>query len=61
MKCIHCNKEIVLIPSAAERARKFGGQPSDYTRLFTAHSDCTIKARNEETLELIRRLNKQPA
>lgn len=46
MKCTICDKPIVLVPSAAERAKKFGGKPSDYTKLFTEHSQCTIDRRN---------------
>lgn len=53
--CTHCGKPIVLTPSATERAKKFGGVPSDYTNLFTIHSECLIQKRNEETSELIRR------
>jgi hypothetical protein len=45
MKCSHCGKPIVLVPSASERARKFGGVPSDYTRLFTIHADCQLELR----------------
>jgi hypothetical protein len=48
MKCTICGKEIKLIPSAAERARKFGGKASDYTKLFTEHAECTIAKRNNE-------------
>lgn len=44
MKCIHCKKEIVLVPSASERAKKFGGKPSDYTKLFTEHKECREKS-----------------
>lgn len=58
MKCTICKKDIILIPSAKERAKKYGGKPSDYTKLFTEHTDCIIKKREQETLELIRRLSK---
>jgi len=54
-KCTYCGKEIILIPSAKERAEKFGGKPSDYTKLFTSHSSCHIKHRNNETIKLISR------
>jgi hypothetical protein len=37
MTCSLCHKEIVLIPSASQRAREFGGRPVDYTRLFEVH------------------------
>jgi hypothetical protein len=52
--CTICGKPIVLVPSAAERARKFGGKPSDYTNLFTTHSQCALRQREEGTLDLIR-------
>lgn len=55
MNCLHCKKPITLVPSAAERARKFGGEPSDYTRLFTYHADCTLKLRAEGVAELMRK------
>ena len=35
MKCSICKQEIELVPSAAARAKKFGGTASHYTRLFT--------------------------
>jgi len=55
-KCTICGKEIVLNPSAAERAAKFGGKPSDYTKLFTTHSDCAVKQRSQESTDLMRRI-----
>ncbi len=55
MNCSICGKKIVLVPSAKERAEKYGGKPSDYTKLFTVHAECAIGKRNLETLELIRR------
>lgn len=58
MICKHCNKPVVLAPSAAERARRYGGKPSDYTRLFPVHSECAVAARECETLDLIRRNTK---
>ena len=54
MNCTICNKPIVLIPSAAERARKNGGKPSDYTAMFTEHSACTVAKREAETIALMR-------
>lgn len=59
MKCSICNKEIILTPSASERAKKYGGKPSDYTALFTEHSSCLIEKRQKETVELIRRRYKK--
>jgi len=53
--CTICGKKIVLIPSAKERATKFGGQPKDYTALFTAHAQCQIDKRNADTADLIRK------
>lgn len=58
MDCTICGKLIVLVPSAEERARKFGGKASDYTKLFTSHASCSIKQREEGTLELMRRIRK---
>lgn len=53
--CTICNKPIHLVPSATERAKKFGGEPSYYLGLFTAHADCIIAKRNQEAEELIQR------
>ena len=58
MNCSICKKPIKLIPSAEDRARKYGGKPSDFTRLFTTHAQCTIDKRNADTSELIKRLSK---
>jgi len=35
----------MLVPSATERAKKFGGEPEDYIKLFTYHASCTLKLR----------------
>jgi hypothetical protein len=53
MKCSICKQEIELVPSAAERAKKFGGTASHYTHLFTEHAACIIQKRTAETLQLI--------
>jgi hypothetical protein len=45
------------VPSAQERADKYGGKPSDYTNLFTQHSTCAIYKRERETRHLMHRLN----
>ena len=58
MKCTICNKPIILVPSAKERARKYGGKPSDYNSFFTVHSECQVNKREAETLELIRKYYK---
>ena len=57
MDCKICGEEIVLVPSAAERAKRFGGRAADYTALFTAHAHCQIAKRERETRELMERLN----
>jgi len=51
--------KVVLVPSAKERAEKFGGKPSDYIKLFTAHAKCQIENREKETIELINRVYKK--
>lgn len=56
MNCSICGKPIILVPSAKERAKKYGRKPSDYTRLFTTHSECALAKREADTLELMRRL-----
>lgn len=56
MNCSICGKPIVLVPSAAERARRFGGKPEDYTKLFTEHSECLIEKRSAESVALMRKL-----
>lgn len=53
MKCKFCNKDIVLIPSASERAKRYGGKPSDYVKLFTSHPACAIEQQNKEVYALI--------
>lgn len=54
--CTICGKKIVLVPSAQERARKFGGEPSDYAKMFTTHSDCAVKKRSQDSTDLMRRI-----
>lgn len=55
MNCSICGKGITLIPSAVERAKKYGGKPSDYTKLFTAHLTCIVEKRNKDVSALIAR------
>lgn len=57
MKCKLCRKPILLVPSAAERAAKFGGQASDYTKLFTTHASCAVAERSRGDLELLRKIS----
>lgn len=58
MLCKHCHKEIVLVPSAAERTKKYGGTPNDYTRLFEYHAACQLELREQGTRELMQRLTR---
>lgn len=58
-KCTICNKEIVLVPSAAERAKKYGGTAEYYTSLFTTHSECFVNKRSQESTELMRKISKK--
>ena len=58
MNCTICHKPIILVPSAKERAKKFGGKPNEYTKLFTEHAECVIAKRQRETSELIKRSQK---
>jgi hypothetical protein len=53
--CTICNEPIILVPSAAERARKFGGRPQDYANAFDQHGTCTVRKRSEEARKNARR------
>lgn len=53
MTCKYCNREVKLNPSASERAKKFGGTAQDYKNMFPNHTSCMVKARNQDTLNLI--------
>ena len=55
MRCNLCGKPVVLVPSATERAAKYGGKPSDYTRLFPQHAACAVAKREQETRALMQR------
>lgn len=48
MNCKFCGKPIVLVPSAAERARSdvTGKTAAYYTSLFTYHSACWLDKRD---------------
>lgn len=54
--CTICGKKIVLVPSAADRAKKFGGEASDYVKMFTTHSECAVNKRSQESTDLMRKL-----
>ena len=56
MNCLHCHKQIVLVPSATERARNYGGEPKDYSALFTYHAECTLELRAKRTADLMKRM-----
>jgi hypothetical protein len=52
--CTLCGKPIVLVPSALERARKYGGTPAHYRDLFKEHVACTLAKREADTRALLR-------
>jgi hypothetical protein len=58
--CSICGKEVVLYPSANERAKKCGGTAQDYINMFPNHSECVIAKRNTDTSELMKRLKAEP-
>lgn len=47
MNCTICGKPVVLVPSAAERARSdvTGKTAAYYTSLFPTHAACTLAKR----------------
>jgi len=51
MECTICGKQIKLVPSAEERAKKYGGTAQYYRSLFTAHAECTLQKRKGEYIE----------
>ena len=57
MNCTLCHKPVVLHPTAAQRAERFGGVPRDYIVLFPRHAECELKKREQDTEELLQRLN----
>ena len=54
--CTICSKPIVLSPSAAVRAAKYGNTPEHYLNLFTTHAECTLRMREKDTIDLMRRI-----
>ena len=54
MKCTHCGKEVILIPSAAERSRKdrSGHSAAYYTALFPRHTACELALRENRAAAL---------
>lgn len=59
--CPHCDKPIILQPSAAERARKSGETPQYYRDLFPAHASCEVEARSRASEELMQRIAQESA
>lgn len=60
--CTICSRPIRLVPSAQERADKYGTHPARYyTALFTEHADCTLRRRAQETQALMRRITGEKA
>lgn len=59
MKCRICGKEVILVPSAKERAKsdRGGHSAAYYTRLFPEHTECALKERDGDSVELMRRIN----
>jgi hypothetical protein len=45
--CKHCHKPIKLVPSAEERAKKYGGTPNFYRDIFTMHNECIMELRKQ--------------
>jgi hypothetical protein len=56
MNCTICGKPVVLVPSAEERARKFGNSPKYYRSLFTTHAECALVKQATETHVLLKRM-----
>ena len=42
-KCKLCGEPIILIPSAEERAKKYGKTAKYYRDIFTVHTKCQQK------------------
>lgn len=55
MACKYCGKPVVLVPSAAARARKHGGTAAYYTSLFPNHSECVVQNNREQSLVAMRK------
>lgn len=53
--CRYCGKPVTLVPSATERARKYGGTPQEYIDRFPDHSQCVVEARSASTRLLMER------
>lgn len=51
--CKYCGLRVTLTPSAQVRANRYGGKPSDYTKLFPVHPKCMIAERTAQSKELM--------
>ena len=60
-KCTICKEEVILHPSAAERAKRYGETAAFYTKLFPDHTHCTLAKRKADTSELMARIRSQNA
>ncbi len=49
--CKFCHKPVDLIPSASSRAKKYGGNASDYIAMFPNHAECELANRKKDDLE----------
>ncbi len=58
-KCNICGGNVILSPSAAERAKKYGGTAEYYLDLFPAHAGCTLRKRLDGERELLIRKYKE--
>ena len=57
MKCRLCNQDIILVPSAEERAKKYGGTAQFYANLFTVHGECQVRKNKIDSKQLMEKLN----
>lgn len=53
-----CGKPVILSPTARERSLATGKPASEFEAIFTAHADCQLAKREEETRKLIARIYK---
>jgi hypothetical protein len=59
MKCRSCGEEVILMPSAAVRARHYGHTPEFYTSLFPKHAACILRERTESITRLLEQRREQ--
>lgn len=59
--CTHCQRPVILSPSAEARAKNYGETPEFYKALFPAHSECIVKARTSAAVELMHMISAQAA